>query len=101
MPDPDELEAFMSQFLHPDQVADEGLAAKEQFLGHPDKMKAAEGEEAMVRRISLLQQGIADVLKWADDRPEEAAKLLSELRQQIRATEARLDQYRLQSRSLN
>lgn len=91
----------MSQFLHPDQMADVELAAKEALLGHPDKLKSAEGEAAMLRRISLLQQGIADVLKWADDRPEEAAVLLSELRQQIRAAETRLGHYQVQLRSLN
>lgn len=64
-------------------------------------MTATQWIAALERRIRVRRSDIEAINSWADDRPDEAAEMLSEVRREIRVTEARLQQFRIQLGSAN
>lgn len=87
-----------------DEIADSELLASEAVAaagGDPVNLSAAEWAAAMERRLRVLQSRFPMIASWADDRPEEAAQVMADVRREITVTKQRLDHYRMQLRGLN
>jgi hypothetical protein len=77
-------------------IALHGYEAAAAASGSTLPLSTEEWIAAMERRIRVLKDQCMRINRWADDRPEEAADLLSTTREEIRDTEVRLAHYRAQ-----